>query len=375
MLKVMCVVGTRPEAIKMASIVRELQRQPDQFQAILCSTGQHRQMLDQVFSIFDLQADYELNIMQPNQTLAQLTGRLFGALDEVIGREKPDWVLVQGDTTSAMVAGVVAYYHRIRVGHVEAGLRTLDKYQPFPEEVNRRITDVLADLYFAPTARAQNNLLREGVNPEVIRITGNTVIDSLFLIAERVQGRALPHLVPHPDKRLILVTSHRRENFGEGFHSICDAVKQLAQRFRDTVHIVYPVHYNPAVRAPAYELLANIPNITLTEPVDYETMVALMGQSYLILTDSGGLQEEAPSLNKPLLVMRDLTERQEIVEAGAAILVGTDTDTILREASRLLTDREAYAHMASVQNPYGDGKASKYIAQAILDFEQLLKTV
>lgn len=372
MLKIMCVAGTRPEAIKMAPVVRELEKHPDLFTPVLCVTGQHRQMLDQVLDIFDLSPDHDLNIMQPEQTLASLTGRLVVALDAVIGTEKPDWILVQGDTTSAMVAGLVAFYHQVKIGHIEAGLRTQNKYQPYPEEINRRITDVLADLYFAPTERARANLLREGVNPKRITITGNTVIDALLMMAERVKDHPPHALEPGAEKRLILVTSHRRENFGQVFQMICQAIQQIALRFQDSVHIVYPVHYNPEVRMIAHQMLSDIPNITLTEPLDYETIVTLMSRAYLILTDSGGLQEEAPSLNKPLLVMRDLTERQEIIEIGAGILVGTDSDVIVRETARLLDDPDLYKRMANAGNPYGDGKASHYIAQAILHYEQSL---
>jgi UDP-N-acetylglucosamine 2-epimerase (non-hydrolysing) len=291
--------------------------------------------------------------------------------DEVIRERKPDWVLVQGDTTTAMVASLVAYYHQIRVGHIEAGLRTDDKYQPFPEEVNRRVVDVLADLYFVPTALSCENLLREGIPGDKILITGNTVIDALLKTARKVQNRPLDALIGNAaGKRLVLVTAHRRENFGAPLERICQALQEIANHYPD-IQIVYPVHPNPNVLGPVHSRLGNIPNIKLIAPVNYDDMVNLMSQAYFILTDSGGLQEEAPSLHKPVLVLREVTERPEVVALGAAKLVGTDPDRILREATRLLMDGRAYQEMASVENPYGNGRASEKIVQALREARPL----
>lgn len=372
MLKVLTVVGTRPEVIKMAPVVLELRRHHDRIQSFLCSTGQHREMLDQALKVFDVQPDFDLNVMQPGQRLTDLTARILTAVDGVFNQVKPDWVLVQGDTTTVVAASLAAFYHRINVGHVEAGLRSGDKYRPFPEEINRRIADVVADLYFTPTQSASNNLLREGALAERVIVTGNTVIDALLLISRRVSDKTLYERISGFDRvnsrRLILVTSHRRENFGEPFRNICRALLTLARRYPDDVHIVYPVHFNPRISNPAHELLGNVPNITLIEPVDYETIVALMKRAYLILTDSGGIQEEASSLHKPMLVLREVTERQEVVALGAAKLVGSDHDLIVDETTRLLEDGEAYRRMASVENPYGDGHASQRIVEAILKY-------
>ncbi len=370
MIKVMTVVGTRPEAIKMAPLVKELEKHPENIQSMVCATGQHRQMLDQVLELFAIKPQYDLNLMQPNQGLSQLTARVLTAFDEVIAAEKPDWVLVQGDTTTVMAASLVAYYHRIKVGHVEAGLRTGDKFQPFPEEVNRRIADVLADLYFAPTEDNKQALLRENFPASSIIVTGNTVIDALLMTAKRVAGQPLGLPVGDLEgKRLILVTAHRRENFGQPILDIIQALQEIAERYQDSVHIVYPVHLNPNIQKPVYERLGAVPNISLIEPVDYEAMVKLMMRAYLVLSDSGGLQEEAPSLDKPVLVLRETTERPEGVAQGATKLVGTDPTVIIREAARLLDDPQAYHAMASVQNPYGDGFASRRIVQALLDYQ------
>ncbi len=365
MKRVITLIGTRPEAVKMAPVILQLARTPG-IESIVCATGQHRQMLDQVMSIFGITPDIDLNVMEPNQQLAQTTAKILLALDVVFAREKPDWVLVQGDTTTVMAASLAAFYRRVKIGHIEAGLRTYDKDSPFPEEANRRIADALADLYFAPTWQTRANLLREGVDTSRVLVTGNTVIDALMMIRERVRGRDLTHITGDIGaKQLLLVTSHRRESFGEPFENTCRALRTLAERYRDRIHIVYPVHLNPNIQAPANQLLAGVPNITLTEPVDYETIVALMDRAHFILTDSGGIQEEAPSLNKPVLVLREKTERIEVVERGAARLVGTDYDTIVREATRLLEDPAAYRAMATAGNPYGDGTASAQIAAAI----------
>lgn len=366
MLKVMCVLGTRPEGVKMAPVIKELKRRRDAIQPIVCVTGQHREMLDQVLKLFDITPDIDLNLMQPGQQLSALTARVLTAMDDVIVHEKPDWVLVQGDTTTVMASSLAAFYHRVRVGHVEAGLRSGDKYRPFPEEINRRIADVLSDMYFAPTAASRDNLLREAVPADKIIITGNTVIDALLDVAGRVDEAPVRALIPQlGNKRLILVTSHRRENFGEPFRDICRAIRDIALKYCD-VQIVYPVHYNPNVKDPAREMLGHVANITLTEPVDYVTIVALMKRAHFIMTDSGGIQEEAPSLGKPTLVLREVTERQEVVEAGAARLVGSDYAIIMTEASRLMDDGAHHARMAAVVNPYGDGQASRRIVDAIL---------
>jgi UDP-N-acetylglucosamine 2-epimerase (non-hydrolysing) len=367
MIKVMTVVGTRPEAIKMAPVIRELRSYPEEFESIVCATAQHREMLDQVINIFDISPDYDLDLMRPDQSLSQLTARILTALDDVIVKERPHWVLVQGDTTTVMVASLVAFYHRVKVGHVEAGLRTGNKFEPFPEEINRRIADVLADLYFAPTERNRDNLLREGVPPQAIVVTGNTVIDALMMTARRVEERPLDARIGSMDgKRLILVTAHRRENFGTPLANVCRALMEIAHQYRDDVHIVYPVHLNPNIFRPVHEMLDGVPNISLIEPVNYETFVGLMSRAYLILTDSGGIQEESPSLDKPVLVLRQTTERPEVVALGAAKLVGTECETIVHETMQLLEDPLAYREMASVANPYGDGRASQRIVQAIV---------
>lgn len=376
MLKIMVVIGTRPEAIKMAPVIKELEKHPVVFQPVVVVTGQHREMLDQALAVFNVVPHYDLEVMQPNQTLSSLTALLINRLDEIMVEEKPDWVLAQGDTTSVMVAGLVAFYRGIRIGHVEAGLRTHDLRQPFPEELNRRYIDLVSDLYFAPTEHTRANLLREGAKPDAVIMTGNTVIDALLITAEQIRLSPVEAALPAiGNKRLILVTSHRRESFGEPFAQICRAIKTIAERYQDTVHIVYPVHYNPNVRVPAHEILGNIPNITLTDPVSYETMVQLMDSAYLILTDSGGIQEEAPSLHKPVLILREVTERQEVVEAGAARLVGCDYNTIVTEATRLLEDADHYQTMAQVANPYGDGQASRRIIGAIMHYHKLTEMV
>lgn len=376
MLRVMLIIGTRPEAIKMAPVIKEFQKYPEQFTPIVCVTGQHREMLDQVMRVFQITADYDLNVMQPNQTLSSLTSTLIRCLDEVMIKARPDWVLVQGDTTSAMAAGLVAFYHEVKVGHIEAGLRTHNIRQPFPEEANRRITDIMSDLYFSPTTRTRDNLLREGVHPSRILITGNSVIDALLMMVERLRKvpMALPVSFPS-EKRLILVTSHRRENFGDPFSQVCRAIERIATQFSDSVHIIFPVHYNPNVRLPAQEMLGGIGNVSLIDPLNYETMVQLMDQAYIIMTDSGGIQEEAPSLNKPILILRDVTERQEVVEIGAGILVGCDYERIVYEAARLLQDQAHYEQMAAVPNPYGDGTTSQQIVDAILEYETLTESL
>ncbi len=371
-LKVMVVLGTRPEAIKLAPVIHALRRRADRIQTWICSTGQHREMLDAALRSFGICLDFDLQLMQPNQSLADSAARILAALDGVFCAAQPDWVLAQGDTTTAMTASLAAFYRRIRIGHIEAGLRSGDLQQPFPEEANRRIADLLADLHFAPTATARDHLLREGVPAERIIITGNTVVDALLITSRRINARALIERIGDLsardqffDKRMILVTAHRRESFGAPFANICRALRAIAERYPD-IQIVYPVHYNPNIAEPAQALLGGVPNIALIRPVDYETMVALMQHAYLILTDSGGIQEEAPSLRKPVLILREVTERPEVVALGAARLVGSHPDRIVAETSRLLDDYEAYQRMASVENPYGDGQASERIVEAIL---------
>lgn len=364
----MTIIGTRPEAIKMAPIIKSLMNYPEEVESVVCVTAQHREMLDQALTIFGIVPDHDLDLMNPNQSLSFLTANILAALDKVIAFEKPDWVLVQGDTTTAMVASLVAYYHRIKLGHVEAGLRTNDKFQPFPEEVNRRITDILADAYFAPTQNSRMNLLKEGIRSESIVVTGNTVIDALMMISQRVAGRPLDSRISRSieNRLLILVTVHRRESFGKPLEDICKALARIACNYQDIIQIVYPVHLNPNVRKTVYEMLSGIPNISLIEPVNYEELVSLMSNAYLIMTDSGGIQEEAPGLHKPVLVLRDTTERPEAIEAGAAKLVGTDADTIYSETIRLIEKPENYYHMSNAINPYGDGLASQRIVQFLL---------
>lgn len=366
-LKVMTIIGTRPEAIKMAPVIKSLANYPEEIESIVCVTAQHREMLDQALKIFGIVPNYDLNLMNPNQSLSLLTANILTALDKLITSEKPDWVLVQGDTTTVMVASLVAYYHRVKLGHVEAGLRSNDKFQPFPEEINRRITDILADAYFAPTQNSRMNLLKEGVPSQSIVITGNTVIDSLMMISQRVAGRPLdPRIGQINNKLLILVTVHRRENFGKPLEDICKALARIAFSYKDKIQIVYPVHLNPNVRNTVFNMLGGIPNISLIEPVNYEELVSLMSNSYLVMTDSGGIQEEAPSLNKPVLVLRDVTERPEVIDAGAAKLIGTDADRIYLETIGLIEDSKSYYHMSNVSNPYGDGRAGERIVQFLL---------
>ena len=374
MLRVLTVFGTRPEAIKMAPLVSRLAgiRQVD---ARICVTAQHREMLDQVLTLFGLAPDYDLNIMKPGQSLGQVINAVLSGLDPILTEFRPDLVLVHGDTSTTFAATLAAYYQRIAVGHVEAGLRTGDLYSPWPEEANRKLTGALADLHFAPTPRARNNLLREGIDPGTVHVTGNTVIDALLWTAEQFDkdpsfdGRFLRSFeFLRPNARLVLITGHRRENFGSGFENICLAIRDLALKFEDT-DFVYPVHLNPNVRDPVARTLSGLHNVHLIEPQDYLPFVWLMRRAHLILTDSGGIQEEAPSLGKPVLVMRDTTERPEAVESGIARLVGADRERIVAAISELMTDRESYAAMANIRNPYGDGRASEAIAGIVLEWQ------
>jgi UDP-N-acetylglucosamine 2-epimerase (non-hydrolysing) len=358
-ITVLSVFGTRPEAIKMAPVVRELAAHPDAFRSVVCVTGQHREMLDQVLSLFEIVPDYDLAVMTPGQTLAGVTTAVLTGLDRVLEEVRPDWVLVQGDTTTAMAASLGAFYRRIPVGHVEAGLRTDDKWQPFPEEINRRITGVIADLHFAPTAWSAGNLRREGVPEKRIVVTGNTVIDAIQWAAQLPFDPAGTPLADLPlgEKRLIVVTAHRRENFGQGIAEICAALRELAAR--DDVHIVYPVHLNPNVWEPVHAALGGVPNVTLLPPLEYRPLVWLLQQCHFVISDSGGIQEEAPGLGKPVLVLRETTERPEGVEAGTVRLVGACRERIVEWATRLLDDSIAYEQMARATNPYGDGRSAE----------------
>ena len=368
-MKVLTVFGTRPEAIKMAPVVKALAGDPS-FDAKVCVTAQHRQMLDQVLELFAIRPDFDLNLMKPGQDLTDITSNVLLGMREVYKQWQPDIILVHGDTTTTLAASLSAYYAKISVGHVEAGLRTHNKFAPWPEEMNRRMTGALTDLHFAPTSKARQNLLNEGVADSCIHVTGNTVIDALLEVAQRLQqDKELRRQFDErfsfidPAKRLILVTGHRRENFGQGFENICQALAALARR--GDVQVVYPVHLNPNVQEPVNRILALEPNVHLIEPLDYLPFVYLMDRSTLIITDSGGVQEEAPSLGKPVLVMRDTTERPEAVEAGTVKLVGTDSTKIEDEANRLLNDPAAYQSMSRAHNPYGDGKAAHRICDIL----------
>lgn len=370
-IRVLSIFGTRPEAVKMAPVVQALS-QTEGIQSYVCVTAQHRQMLDQVLELFNIVPDIDLNLMRPNQSLAELTANILTHVEPVLKDLRPDWVLVQGDTTTVMTTALACYYNQIRVGHVEAGLRTHDKWQPFPEEINRRIAGVVADLHFAPTEHARQNLLKEGVADWRVVMTGNPVIDALNSIVERPAPpetqALLEKLKIGAGRELILVTAHRRENFGRPLEEICHALRNLAERYSERVELVYPVHLNPNVQEPVNRLLGNIANITLLPPIDYLPLVHLLRRSTLVLTDSGGIQEEATALRKPTLVLRDVTERPEGVEAGVLRLVGTDPGRILGEACRLLEDPLAYNAMAHAVNPFGDGHAAERIARALLDF-------
>ena len=372
MKKIMLVFGTRPEAIKMCPLVKEFQKYPDEFETLVCVTGQHREMLDQVLQIFGVKPDFDLNVMKQGQDLYDVTSRVLVGMRDVLDEAKPDVVLVHGDTTTSMAAAMAAFYRQIPVGHVEAGLRTHNIYSPWPEEMNRQITGRIATFDFAPTPLSRQNLLDEGVDPEKITVTGNTVIDALHWVVENVMEKGyVPHdpsvaALPRGDRRLVLITGHRRENFGEGFIHICSAIRDLARKYPD-VDFVYPMHLNPNVRKAVGEVFGSEisrqarndkdGNLFFIEPLDYLDFVYLMSRSYLVLTDSGGIQEEAPGLGKPVLVMRDTTERPEALEAGTVRLVGTDYSRIMAEVSALMDDPAHYRAMSQAVNPYGDGKA------------------
>ncbi len=373
MLKILSIFGTRPEAIKMAPVIKELERRPEGFASIVCVTAQHREMLDQVLSTFKIRPDYDLDIMESGQDPLKTTCAVLTGLRSVIEETRPDLVLVHGDTTTTMAAALASFYFRAKVGHVEAGLRTRDKYAPYPEEMNRRVTGAIADLHFAPTLRARQNLIEEAVDPKTIHVTGNTAVDALFAALAIIEedpsigdrfAKQFSYL--DPEKKLILVTGHRRENFGEGFENICRALAEIATN-QSEVQILYPVHLNPNVYGPVRRILGDMEdaNVFLIDPVEYLAFVHLMNRSYMIVTDSGGIQEEAPSLGKPVLVMRDVTERPEGVQSGLVKLIGTKSAQIRSSIENLLSDKSEYQKMTSTRNPYGDGKAAERIAGII----------
>jgi len=354
----------------MAPVIKELERFPDKITSRVCVTAQHREMLDQVLELFDIEPDYDLNLMRPGQTLTSLTSKVLTELEPVFREEAPDWVLLQGDTTTVMAASIAAFYSRVKIGHVEAGLRTFDKQSPFPEEINRKIAGAIADLHFAPTEGARSNLLREGIDKNTIHVTGNPVIDALHMASQLEYDIATGPLANIPfDKRIILVTSHRRENFGRPLEQICEAIKEIAIQYSGDVHFVFAVHMNPNVKAPVYRILADVPNVSLLPPLDYLPLVQLLKRCSIVLTDSGGIQEEAPSFGKPVLVLRDTTERPEAVEAGTVKLVGTNTDQVASWMRNLLDNPTAYVEMAKAINPYGDGLAARRIVNHLLEWK------
>ena len=367
MIKNLIIFGTRPEAIKMAPLIRAFQKNKDQFETRVCVTAQHREMLDQVLAFFEITPDYDLDLMQPNQNLYTLTSDILLGLKPILEEFQPDYVYVHGDTTTTMASSIAAFYAGAKVCHVEAGLRTDNKRSPFPEEMNRQVTGRIADFHFAPTEQAKQNLLNEKVPENTILVTGNTVIDALLESTARVENLDNPEIeklktIIDPTKKIILVTGHRRENHGQGFIAICEALKEIAQT-NPEVQMIYPVHLNPKVQQPVYEVLGELKNIHLIAPLSYPAFVWLMNKSYLIITDSGGIQEEAPSLGKPVLVMRATTERPEALAAGTVILVGSDKEKIIFECNRLLQDKEKYRQMSALHNPYGEGKASEKILE------------
>ncbi len=381
MKRIFITFGTRPEAIKLAPVIREFEKHPE-FETVVCLTGQHQEMLYQPVNFFGIKPHCDMQIMRPNQTLFDITVDSVRGYEKALKEMKPDLLIVQGDTTTAFTGALSAFYYKIPVGHVEAGLRSHNKYSPFPEEINRVLVGRLTDLHFAPTETARKNLLNEGIPDEMIFVTGNTVVDANLQAIEIIKNRGLdreieqslenvaPGLIEKikSGKKLILVTAHRRESFGKPFENLCLALKDIALTFKDEVEIVYPVHLNPNVRKPVFEILGNLDNLHLIDPVDYPTLIYLLEKSYLVLTDSGGIQEEAPSFGKPVLVMREVTERMEGVDAGIAKLVGTDRGKIFNEASRLLRDKKAYESMAKAINPYGDGRAAERIVKIVSEF-------
>ena len=372
-LKVMVIFGTRPEAIKMVPIIQELRKNPDRFCVKVCVTAQHREMLDQVLNLFDIKPDYDLDIMRKNQNLFQITISILTSMQNILRDLQPDIVLVQGDTTTAFSVSLACFYLKVPVGHVEAGLRTNNKYSPYPEEINRRLISHLADLHFAPTENAKQNLLSESICPHTIYVTGNTVIDTLLTIVKRESDFQLTLSgIDFEKKRVILVTAHRRENLGEPLKNICLALKDLVKQYED-IQIIYPVHLNPNVQKIVYDMLDGVERVHLTKPLGYEEFAHLMCRSYLILTDSGGIQEEAPSLGKPVLVLRTMTERPEAVEAGAAKVIGTKRENIVTAVRMLLDNKDEYDRMANVCNPYGDGNAAKRVVEILRECYSKIK--
>ena len=374
MKKILIIFGTRPEAIKMAPLVQEFKKHCNFFQTKVCVTAQHREMLDQVLSFFNVNVDYDLNLMKPNQNLFNLTAEILLNLKPVLENYNPDYVFIHGDTTTTMASSIASFYHGSKVCHVEAGLRTYNKLSPFPEEINRQLAGRISEYHFAPTIQSKDNLIKENIKDENILVTGNTVIDALInsikKIKENPTKTILNFIKKLGDRDLILVTGHRRENHGDGFIKICEALKEIAIKNNDKI-ILYPVHLNPKVKGPVYEILSGVSNILLVEPLAYEDFIWVMNRSTLIITDSGGIQEEAPSLGKPVLVMRDTTERPEAVSAGTVILVGTDKEKIVKEAINLLNNKERYMRMSRLHNPYGDGKAAQRIVKFIADLEKI----
>jgi UDP-N-acetylglucosamine 2-epimerase (non-hydrolysing) len=374
-MRVLTIFGTRPEAVKLCPVVQELQRH-NEIESRVCVTAQHREMLDQVLSIFNVQPHIDLNLMRPDQSLADITARILTELNPILEQEKPDWILVQGDTTTVMAAALLGYYQKIKVGHVEAGLRTYNRWQPFPEEINRKIAGIVADLHFAPTEHSRNNLLKEGIPDWRIKVTGNPVIDALNQIALLPTPATIEQLLEDigihtGEKKLVLVTAHRRENFGKPLQHICEAIRELADDLGDKIHLVYPVHLNPNVQNTVYPILQNHPAISLIPPAGYDEMVALEKNASLVLTDSGGIQEEVTAFGIPTLVLRNKTERPEGVEAGFLHLVGDDKSLICQKAIELLSDQSGLEELKSKDNPYGDGYAAKHIVDALLAYEDL----
>lgn len=373
MQKLLFIFGTRPEAVKMAPLIKEFEKHPDHFDVKVAVTGQHREMLDQVLQFFNIKPDYDLNLMKPNQTLFDVTADALRGMEKILEEVKPDLVIVQGDTTTVFAGALAGFYKKISVAHLEAGLRSGDKYSPFPEEINRILTGHIADYHWCPTEKARENLLAEGIKDEKIHVVQNTVIDALFLALDLLKEEGdEKYLEFFKDvdfnKKLILVTAHRRESFGQPFENICNAVKELSTKYPD-VEFVYPVHLNPNVREVVFGILSDIPNIHLMDPLDYPYMVWIMNKAHIVLTDSGGVQEEAPSLGKPVIVLRDVTERQEGVDAGTAKLVGTDKELIINATSALLDNEQEYEKMAKAVNPYGDGTTSKKIVKLLSTME------
>lgn len=365
-LKILSIIGTRPEAVKMAPVIQELARQPS-VESVTCITAQHREMLDQVLSLFKIKPDHDLDLMKPNQTLAEMTSTMFEKLDPVIKKIQPDWILAQGDTTTVMVTSLLAYYNQIKFGHLEAGLRTWNNYAPFPEEVNRKIAAIVADCHFAPTTQSRENLLRENIDSKKIIVTGNTVIDALYQVADLACPPEISTLLEQiGKKKLILLTAHRRENFGKPLQNIIRAILHLSEKYIHEAHFVYPVHLNPNVREVVMSQLQGRPNISLLQPQDYLPMVHLIKNCYFVLTDSGGLQEEAPGMGKPVLVLREVTERPEGLAAGTVKLAGTDFDQIINMTSILMDNEAEYQNMARAINPYGDGFAAKRIVNFLV---------